>query len=143
MINGIFKNAVFGDKFKTRDGKDIIYLSSERHRDRHGNLTEWTYHNVVVNINGLQPFEDMEPLHTNSVSTYVEYKDFAILSNLRGYTEKGRREREDDIIPLCDASDRGNGMTKQEALNKIKGLKAVLPAVSNEIINVLNRNYNC
>ncbi len=58
MCNGIFKNAVFGDKFKTRDGKDVIYLSSERHRDRHGNLTEWTYHNVVVNINGLQPFED-------------------------------------------------------------------------------------
>ena len=105
MCNGIFKNAVFGDKFKTRDGKDVIYLSSERHRDRHGNLTEWTYHNVVVNINGLQPFENMQPLHTNTVSTYVEYKDFAILSNLRGYTENGRREREDDIIPSCDASD--------------------------------------
>lgn len=84
----------------------------------------------------------MKPLHTNTVSTYVEYKDFAILSNLRGYTENGRREREDDIIPLRDASDRGNGMTKQEALNKIKGLKVVLPAASNEIdeiINVLSR----
>lgn len=142
MTNGIFKDAVFGDKFKTRDGKDAIYLSSERHRDRHGNLTEWIYHNVVVNINGLQPFENMKPLHTNTVSTYVEYKDFAILSNLREYTENGRREREDDIIPLRDASDSGNGMTKQEALNKIKGLKAVLPAASNEIdeiINVLSR----
>ena len=138
MCNGIFKNAVFGDKFKTRDGKDVIYLSSERHRDRYGNLTEWTYHNVVVNINGLQPFENMEPLHTNSVSTYVEYKDFAILSNLRGYTENGRREREDDIIPSCDVSDSSNGMTKQEALNKIKGLKAVLPAASNEIDEIIN-----
>lgn len=138
MTNGIFKNAVFGDKFKTRDGKDVIYLSSERHRDRHGNLTEWTYHNVVVNINGLQPFENMEPLHTNSVSTYVEYKDFAILSNLRGYIEDGRREREDDIIPLSDASDSSNGMTKQEALNKIKGLKAVLPTASNEIDEIIN-----
>ena len=138
MINGIFKNAVFGDKFKTRDGKDVIYLSSERHRDRHGNLTEWTYHNVVVNINGLQPFENMEPLHTNSVSTYVEYKDFAILSNLREYIEDGRRERKDDIIPSCDVSDSSNGMTKQDALNKIRGLKTVLPAASNEIDEIIN-----
>ena len=80
----------------------------------------------------------MEPLHTNSGSTYVEYKDFAILSNLRGYTENGRREREDDIIPSCDVSDSSNGMTKQEALNKIKGLKAVLPAASNEIDRMFN-----
>ena len=138
MTNGIFKNAVFGDKFKTRDGKDVIYLSSERHRDRHGNLTEWIYHNVVVNINGLQPFENMEPLHTNSVSTYVEYKDFAILSNLRGYTENGRREREDDIIPSCDASGSSNGMAKQDVLNKIRGLKAVLPSASNEIDEIIN-----
>ena len=138
MTNGIFKNAVFGDKFKTRDGKDVIYLSSERHRDRHGNLTEWTYHNVVVNINGLQPFENMEPLHTNSVSTYVEYKDFAILSNLREYIEDGRRERKDDIIPSCDVSDSSNGMTKQDALNKIRGLKTVLPAASNEIDEIIN-----
>ena len=138
MTNGIFKNAVFGDKFKTRDGKDVIYLSSERHRDRHGNLTEWTYHNVVVNINGLQPFENMEPLHTNTVSTYVEYKDFAILSNLRGYIEDGRRERKDDIIPSCDASDGSNSMTKQDALNKIRGLKVVLPAASNEIDEIIN-----
>ena len=71
MTNGIFKNAVFGDKFKTRDGKDVIYLSSERHRDRHGNLTEWMYHNVVVDLNGLLLVENMEPLHTNSVRTYV------------------------------------------------------------------------
>ena len=80
----------------------------------------------------------MQPLHTNSVSTYVEYKDFAILSNLRGYIEDGRRERKDDIIPSCDASDSSNGMTKQEALNKIKGLKAVLPAASNEIDEIIN-----
>ena len=138
MTNGIFKNAVVGDKFKTRDGKDVIYLSSERHRDRHGNLTEWTYHNVVVNINGLQPFENMEPLHTNSVSTYVEYKDFAILSNLREYIEDGRRERKDDIIPSCDVSDSSNGMTKQDALNTIRGLKTVLPAAANEIDEIIN-----
>lgn len=138
MHNGIFKNAVFGDKFKTRDGKDVIYLSSERHRDRHGNLTDWIYHNVVVNINGLQPFENMNPLYTNTVSTYVEYKDFAIPSNLREYIEDGWREREDDIIPSCETSDNSNGMTKQEALNKIKGLKIVLPSASNEIDEIIN-----
>ena len=35
-------------------------------------------------------------------------------------------------------SDSSNGMTKQEALNKIKGLKAVLPAASNEIGEIIN-----
>lgn len=58
-----------------------------------------------------------------------EFNDFIIDSN---------KSEEDDIIPSCDASDSGNGMTKQEALNKIKGLKAVLPAASNEIDEIIN-----
>ena len=39
---------------------------------------------------------------------------------------------------LMNESDSSNGMTKQEALNKIKGLKAVLPAASNEIDRMFN-----
>ena len=35
-------------------------------------------------------------------------------------------------------SDSSNGMTKQEALNKIRGLKTVLPAASNEIDEIIN-----
>lgn len=98
MSKGIFYNAKFGDRFKTRDGREVIYLSSERHRDRWGNLTEWTYHNVVVNINGIVPWEDCPPLVTNEVSTYIEFGDIAISSNLKGCADSKRKEREEDII---------------------------------------------
>lgn len=43
-----------------------------------------------------------------------------------------------NIIIFDERSDSSNGMTKQEALNKIKGLKAVLPAASNEIDEMFN-----
>ena len=42
------------------------------------------------------------------------------------------------LLFLMNESDSSNGMTKQEALNKIKGLKAVLPAASNEIDRMFN-----
>ena len=42
------------------------------------------------------------------------------------------------LLFLMNESDSSNGMTKQEALNKIKGLKAVLPAASNEIDEIIN-----
>ena len=39
-------------------------------------------------------------------------------------------------------SDSSNGMTKQEALNKIRGLKTVLPAACNEIHEIINALAN-
>lgn len=95
---GIFKDAKFGDKFKTRDGLDVIYLSSEPDRDRHGNLTGWTRHNVVVNINGIVPFEGSKELWTDEVSAYVERDNFAIPHYIRDYKEEERTHREMDII---------------------------------------------
>ena len=42
------------------------------------------------------------------------------------------------LLFLMNESDSSNGMTKQEALNKIRGLKTVLPAASNEIDEIIN-----
>lgn len=136
MDKGIFHNAKFGDRFKTRDGHEAIYLSSERHRDRLGHLTDWIYHNVVVNINGIVPREGHPPLITKEVSTYVEYHDFAISSVLKYYTDRGWKGREEDIVSRWDTGD-SKHMTKQEAIDKIRALKTVLPAASNEIEGII------
>lgn len=136
MDKGIFHNAKFGDRFKTRDGLEAIYLSSERHRDRLGHLTDWVYHNVVVNINGIVPWEGCSPLITNKVDTYVEYRDFAINSVLKYYTDKGWKGREEDIVSRWETDDHKR-MTKQEAIDKIRALKTVLPAASNEIEGII------
>lgn len=136
MDKGIFHNAKFGDRFKTRDGREVIYLSSEQHRDRFGNLTDWVYHNVVVNINGIVPWEGCSPLFTNKVETYVEYRDFAISSALKYYTDRRWKGREEDIVSRWEAAD-SKHMTKQEAIDKIRALKTALPAASNEIEGII------
>jgi len=136
MNKGIFHNAQFGDRFKTRDGLEAIYLSSERHRDKLGHLTDWIYHNVVININGIVPLEGRPPLITKEVSTYVEYRDFAISSNLKYYTDGGWKDREEDIVSRWDAGD-SKHMTKQEAIDKIRALETVLPTASNEIKGII------
>ena len=46
------------------------------------------------------------------------------------------------LLFLMNESDSSNGMTKQEALNKIRGLKTVLPAASNEIDEIINALAN-
>lgn len=100
MMNDIFKNAKFGDIFKTRDGRKAIYHYSESKECSNGEY--WKYHYLIV-----------EPILSHSVmgkefvyapyDSYVNKDGVGVLSGLKYCERRGVNKNEDIIekVEIC------------------------------------------
>lgn len=89
----IFKDAVFGDEFITRDGHIAIYHGSQNHVSSDG--TNWTYHSLILEPRKVELFD--KEMVVNCYEVYINDNGIGRPSNLKYYKDSGASKGSDII----------------------------------------------